>query len=112
MVVCLKILVLRSLDSIEAKFKESKKAETGTLMNIMITTKYIGEGVREHIMSMADVAAIRRVKEFRGVRDTHLNELIATGRERDNMTQKQILPILPTKERNIFRESITGPMQE
>ncbi|XP_009349536.2 uncharacterized protein LOC103941081 [Pyrus x bretschneideri] len=45
------------LDSIEAKFKESEKVETGTLMNTLITTKYLGGDVREHILSMVDVAA-------------------------------------------------------
>ncbi|CAN6720767.1 unnamed protein product [Malus baccata var. baccata] len=45
------------LDSIEAKFKESDKAETGTLMNTFIITKYLGGDVREHILSMVDAAA-------------------------------------------------------
>ncbi|XP_048423749.1 uncharacterized protein LOC125469841 [Pyrus x bretschneideri] len=45
------------LDSIEAKFKESKKAETRTLMNTLIATKYLGGDVREHILSMVDAAA-------------------------------------------------------
>ncbi|KAM2165178.1 hypothetical protein ACFX1R_039362 [Malus domestica] len=45
------------LDSIKVKFKESEKVETRTLMNTLITTKYLGGDVREHILSMVDVAA-------------------------------------------------------
>ncbi|XP_070679321.1 uncharacterized protein [Malus domestica] len=44
------------LDSIEAKFKESEKAETGTLMNTLITTKYLGGDVKEHILSMGYIS--------------------------------------------------------
>ncbi|KAM2774893.1 hypothetical protein COP1_019728 [Malus domestica] len=45
------------LDSIEAKFKEFEKPETGTLMNTLIIPKYLGGDVREHILSMVNVAA-------------------------------------------------------
>ncbi|KAM1800514.1 hypothetical protein ACFX11_032222 [Malus domestica] len=45
------------LESIEAKFKESEKSKTGTLMNTLITTKHLGGDVREKILSMVDATA-------------------------------------------------------
>ncbi|XP_048443089.1 uncharacterized protein LOC125478701 [Pyrus x bretschneideri] len=59
------------LDSIETKFKESEKAETGTLMNTLITTKYLGGGVREHILSMVDAAAKLNALNIK-IDDVHL----------------------------------------
>ena len=44
------------LASIEAKFKESDKAETGNLMNSLMTTKYVDGSVREHIVGLIDIA--------------------------------------------------------
>lgn len=45
------------LEAVEAKFKESDKAETGNLMTKLTTLKYDGTGsVREHIMRMIDVS--------------------------------------------------------
>ncbi|XP_068331583.1 uncharacterized protein [Pyrus communis] len=45
------------LDSIKVKFKEPEKAESSTLMNTVITIKYVGGDVREHILSMVDTSA-------------------------------------------------------
>ncbi|XP_050113886.1 uncharacterized protein LOC126592203 [Malus sylvestris] len=46
------------LASIDEKFKESDKAETGNLMNELITKKYNGMGcVRERILELLDIGA-------------------------------------------------------
>ncbi|XP_050156195.1 uncharacterized protein LOC126630073 [Malus sylvestris] len=44
------------LASIEAKFNESNKAETGNLMNSLMTTKFVDGSVREHILGLIDIA--------------------------------------------------------
>ena len=44
------------LASIEAKFKESDKAENGNLMNSLMTTKFVDGSVREHILGLTDTA--------------------------------------------------------
>ncbi|XP_017191265.1 uncharacterized protein [Malus domestica] len=44
------------LASIEAKFKESDKAETGNLMNSLMTTKFVDGSAREHILGLIDIA--------------------------------------------------------
>lgn len=46
------------LASIEAKFKESEKAEVGVLMKTLMTSRYNGDkNIREHIMGLVDVGA-------------------------------------------------------
>ena len=46
------------LTSIHEKFKESDKAETGNLMNDLMTKRYNGMGcVREHILELLDIGA-------------------------------------------------------
>ncbi|XP_017185958.1 uncharacterized protein [Malus domestica] len=46
------------LASIDSKFKESDKAETGNLMNELMTKRYNGMGcVREHILELLDIGA-------------------------------------------------------
>ncbi|KAM1502254.1 hypothetical protein ACFXTO_027626 [Malus domestica] len=46
------------LASIDEKFKESDKAETGNLMNELMTKRYNGIGcVREHILELLDIGA-------------------------------------------------------
>nr|XP_017179049.2 uncharacterized protein LOC108169707 [Malus domestica] len=46
------------LPSIHEKFKESDKAETGNLMNDLMSKKYNGMGcVREHILELLDIGA-------------------------------------------------------
>ncbi|XP_068336570.1 uncharacterized protein [Pyrus communis] len=52
-------------------FKESEKAEIGTLMNTLITTKYLGGGVREHILLMVDAAAKLNALNIK-IDDVHL----------------------------------------
>ncbi|CAN6552257.1 unnamed protein product [Malus baccata var. baccata] len=47
-----------NLASIHEKFKESDKAETGNLMNDLMSKKYNGMGcVREHILELLDIGA-------------------------------------------------------
>ncbi|CAL8174987.1 unnamed protein product [Prunus armeniaca] len=45
------------LEAVGEKFKESKKVETGSLMNALTTMRYDGESsVREYIMKLIDIA--------------------------------------------------------
>ncbi|XP_070672112.1 uncharacterized protein [Malus domestica] len=44
-------------DNVRAKFKESDKAETGNLMNSLMTTKFVDGSVGEHILGLIDITA-------------------------------------------------------
>ncbi|XP_009352547.2 uncharacterized protein LOC103943896 [Pyrus x bretschneideri] len=52
------------MKSIEEKYKESGKTETGNLMNLLTTIRYDGEGsVREYILKVMDIAGKLRILE-------------------------------------------------
>ncbi|KAM1443641.1 hypothetical protein ACFX2I_039895 [Malus domestica] len=52
------------MKSIEEKYKESEKTETGNLMNSLTTIKYDGEGsVREYILKVIEIAGKLRTLE-------------------------------------------------
>ncbi|XP_070667779.1 uncharacterized protein [Malus domestica] len=77
------------LKSIEAKYRESPKTETGNLMNALTTMRYDGvQSVREYILKMVDVAGKLNALEV-PISDTFLVHVIMNSLP-ENYTQLKV----------------------